>query len=123
MKSTSGGDTLRFERFEIDTARRQVRVNGTPLVLGAHAFDLLAALIEHRNRVVSKDELLALAWPGLVVEENNLTVQVSALRKALGAEAIATVAAWGYRFTLPVQEGPAAGLSVDTTPLQSAALP
>ena len=48
---------------------------------------MLAALIEHRARVVSKHELLALAWPGLVVEENNLTVQVSALRKALGGGA------------------------------------
>lgn len=51
VKSNSGGDTLRFERFDIDTARRQLRVNGTPLMPGARAFDLLAALIEHRNRV------------------------------------------------------------------------
>lgn len=84
VKSTSGGDTLRFEHFEIDTAQRQVRVNGQPVAMGARAFDVLAALIEHRDRVVGKDELLALAWPGLVVEENNLTVQVSALRKSLG---------------------------------------
>ena len=64
---------------------------------------MLAALVEHRERVVGKDELLALAWPGLVVEENNLTVQVSALRKVLGAAAIATVPGRGYRFTLPVR--------------------
>ena len=65
-------------------------MNGKPVALSARAFDVLAALIEHRSRVVGSDELLAWAWPGLGVEENNLTVQVSALRKALGAEAIAS---------------------------------
>lgn len=107
MKSIAGSDTLRFERVEIDAARRQVRVNGQHVVVGARAFDVLVALVEHRDRVVSKDELLALAWPGLVVEETNLTVQVSALRKALGAAAIATVPGRGYQFTLPMP--PAAG--------------
>ena len=57
-------------------------------------------MIERRDRLVTKDELLELVWPGLVVEENNLQVQVSALRKLLGPEAIATVAGRGYRFTL-----------------------
>ena len=55
---------------------------------------------ERRDRVVGKDELLALVWPGLVVEENNLQVQISGLRRVLGAGAIATVAGVGYRFTL-----------------------
>jgi predicted ATPase len=78
------------------------------------------ALLEHRDRVVGKDELLALAWPGLVVEENNLTVQVSALRKALGPAAIATVAGRGYRFALPVEgaatAAPQAGPPVPASP-------
>jgi predicted ATPase/DNA-binding winged helix-turn-helix (wHTH) protein len=104
---TPPAQMIQFERFEIDLIRRQVRVEGSPVALGARAFDVLAALIEYRDRVVSKDELLALAWPGLVVEDNNLTVQVSALRKALGAAAIATVPGRGYQFTLPVQ--PASG--------------
>ena len=65
--------------------RRLLR-KGEPQALGARAFDLLLALLEHRDRVVGKDELMALVWPGVVVEENNLTVQVSALRKLLGAE-------------------------------------
>ena len=64
------------------------------------AFDVLQALIERQDRLVPKEELLELAWPGLVVEENNLQVQISALRKLLGADAIATVAGHGYRFTL-----------------------
>ncbi len=103
VKSASGGDTLRFECVEIDFARRQVQVNGVPAALGARAYDVLAALIEHRDRVVGKDELLARAWPGLVVEENNLTVQVSTLRKVLGTAAIATVPGRGYQFTLPAR--------------------
>ncbi len=90
--------------LEVRPAERRVLLRGEPLALGTRAFDLLLALIEHRDRVVSKDELLALAWPGVVVEENNLTVQVSALRKVIGAEAIATVAGRGYRFALPISE-------------------
>ena len=76
-------------------------MDGQPAVLGARAFDLLLCLIEHRERVVGKDELLALVWPDLVVEENNLNVQVSALRKLFGANAITTVAGRGYRFVQP----------------------
>jgi hypothetical protein len=72
-------------------------------------FDLLVALIEHRDRVVSKDELLALVWPGLIVEENNLQVQVSTLRKILGYQAIATLPGKGYRFTLSPDGDGAAG--------------
>jgi len=94
--------------FEVRTRERRVCRDGEPLALGARAFDLLVALIERRDRVVGKDELLSLAWPGVVVEENNLTVQVSALRKVLGADAIATVPGRGYRLTLAVTEGPAA---------------
>src|SRR6476620_11081507 len=90
----------RFGRFEFNLATRQLLADGQPTVLGARAFDVLVALIERRDRIVGKDELLDLAWPGLVVEENNLQVQVSALRKLLGPDAIATVAGRGYRFTL-----------------------
>ena len=93
---------FRFEGIEVRADERRLQVAGKPVALGGRAFDLLLALIERRDRVVAKDELLALVWPGLVVEENNLTVQVSSLRKALGAAAIATVAGRGYRFTLPL---------------------
>jgi len=79
-------------------------MHGQPLALGARAFDLLLALIERRDRVVGKSELLALAWPGLVVEEGNLSVQISALRKTLGDKVISTVPGRGYRFTAPVVE-------------------
>src|SRR5579872_6096152 len=63
-----------------------------------------------RGELVSKDELLARVWPKLVVEENNLQVQVSALRKILGQDAIATVPGHGYRFALQL-EGHASGTS------------
>ncbi len=77
--------------------------DGQPTVLSARAFDVLNALIERGERLVTKDELLELVWPGLVVEENNLQVHVSALRKILGRNAIATVPGRGYQFKLQVE--------------------
>lgn len=91
-------DLYRFERCEVRPGERQLRVDGVPAALGARAFDLLVALIERRDRVVPKAELFDAVWPGLVVEENNLQVQVSSLRKVLGPNAIATVPARGYQF-------------------------
>ena len=92
-------ETYRFGRVEVRPARRQLWIDGSPAALGARAFDVLIALIERRERVVGKDELLDIVWPDLVVEENNLMVQVSGLRKLLGAAVIATVPGRGYRFT------------------------
>ena len=66
---------------------------------------MLVVLVERSGQLVAKNELLDLVWPGLVVEENNLQVQVSALRKILGNAAIATVAGRGYRFALPIGTG------------------
>jgi adenylate cyclase len=80
-------------------------------------------LIERRDRVVTKNELLDLVWPGLVVEENNLQVQISALRKLLGQDAIATVAGRGYRFTVALELSPAAVLTADAGPLSIVVLP
>ncbi|MBK7794733.1 MAG: winged helix-turn-helix domain-containing protein [Betaproteobacteria bacterium] len=95
-----------FGRFQLRPTTRQLLVDEQPATLGARAFDLLLALIERRDRLVTKNELLELVWPGLVVEENNLQVQVSALRKLLGPDAIATVAGRGYRFTLEPAQPP-----------------
>jgi len=75
------------------------RLNGEELALGARAFDVLAYLHSNSERVVSKAELLDAVWEGLVVEEGNLSVQISTLRKALGKEAIKTVPGIGYRLT------------------------
>ena len=100
----SAGTTLleagQFGRFEILTAERRLEVDGAPVALGSRAFDLLAALVARRDRVVPKEELIEVVWPGLVVEDNNLQVQISALRKVLGSQAIATVPGRGYQFTV-----------------------
>ena len=92
--------TYRFGQVEVRPAERQLLVKGQPAAVGARAFDVLLALIDNRDRVVTKDELLQTCWPGLIVEENNLQVQVSTLRKVLGAQAVATIPGRGYRFTL-----------------------
>ena len=100
-------NVYRFDGFEVRRIERELRVGGQPAGIGSRAFDVLLALIDHRGRVVSKNELLDLVWPGLVVEENNLQAQVSALRKLLGPKAIATIPGRGYRFALPLADQPA----------------
>jgi predicted ATPase/DNA-binding winged helix-turn-helix (wHTH) protein len=111
---------LRFGCFEVRPDERQLLVDGAAAPLGSRAFDLLIALIERRERVVGKNELLDLVWPGMVVEENNLQVQVNTLRKLRGPQAIATVPGRGYRFTLASQQGatesPSSGLPSDVLP-------
>jgi predicted ATPase/DNA-binding winged helix-turn-helix (wHTH) protein len=92
-------ESLRFGRAEVRPRERQLLVEGITTGVGARAFDLLLALIERRDRLVTKTELLDLVWPGLVVEENNLQVQISSLRKLLGPQSIATVPGRGYQFT------------------------
>lgn len=89
----------RFEQFELHPVERRLLVDGQPAALGSRAFDVLMTLVERRGRVVSKNEILDVAWPGMVVEENNLAVQISTLRKLLGARLITTVAGRGYQFT------------------------
>jgi len=112
-------DQYLFGRVALRPAQRQLLVDGQPATLGARAFDLLLALVENRDRLVSKNELLDIVWPGLVVEENNLQVHVSALRKLLGPQAIATIPGRGYRFTL-VSDEPAA---TPPSPPRALALP
>jgi predicted ATPase/DNA-binding winged helix-turn-helix (wHTH) protein len=97
---------LRFGRFEVRPAERRLLVDGQPAALGARAFDVLLALIERRDRVVTKNELFDTVWPHLIVEENNLQVQVWSLRKVLGTGAIATIPGRGYQFALPVSGDP-----------------
>ena len=105
---------LCFGPVELRPRERQLLVAGQPVALGARAFDVLLALVAQRGQVVSKADLLDQAWPGLMVEENNLSVQISALRKVLGAHAIATIPALGYRFAL-------AESAADALPMPAAA--
>jgi len=97
----------RFDNVELRPATRQLLVDGQPASLGARAFDVLSALIAHRERMLTKNELLELVWPNVVVEENNLQVQVSALRKLLGPQAIVTIPGRGYRFAAGLDALPA----------------
>jgi predicted ATPase/DNA-binding winged helix-turn-helix (wHTH) protein len=92
---------IEFGRFRVLPHRRELLADNLPVELGARAFDVLMALIEARGHVVSKDELMERVWPGRIVEENNLAIQVLALRKAFAADRglISTVFGRGYRFT------------------------
>ena len=106
----------RFGSSELRPSERQLFIDGAPAPLGARAFDLLLALIERRERVVDKSELLDAVWPGLVVEESNLQVQMSSLRKLLGRNAIATIHGRGYRFVAALEPEVAKNGSVDAEP-------
>src|SRR4051812_21491211 len=95
-------ERYRFGHFELQPNQRRLLKDGDAISLRPRAFDLLVALVDRAGHLVTKDELLDQAWPGMVVEEAALHVQVSALRKVLGAGAITTVSGRGYQFTLPV---------------------
>ena len=103
LASTSS--PLRFGpsgRFELQPAERRLLVDGRPAALGARALDVLIALAAQPDHLLTKNELLDRVWPGLVVEEANLQVQISNLRKLLGGDVIATVPGRGYRFIAAV---------------------
>src|SRR5438309_2135739 len=77
---------LEFGRFRVLPRQRQLVADGVPVELGTRAFDLLMVLIEADGVLVTKNELLALVWPGIFVDPTNLKVQISLLRKALGRD-------------------------------------
>jgi DNA-binding winged helix-turn-helix (wHTH) protein/TolB-like protein len=97
-----------FDNSRVDLVKRRVLDrHGVPVALSSRAYDVLLYLIEHRFEVVPKDDLLRAAWPGLVVEENNLSQAISSLRRALAdprheARVIATIPGRGYRFVAEV---------------------
>lgn len=99
---------IRFLNCCLLPGRRQLLVDGQPARLGARGFDVLLALVRRCERPVGKQELLDEAWPGLVVEENNLQVQISALRKLLGPDVIVTIPGRGYQFAAALDGGDAA---------------
>jgi len=97
-------EEVKFGPFRLDKAARAVSRDGKPVRLGSRALDILCALAAANGEVVSKDALMVAVWPGQIVEENALQVQVSALRKALaedpaGLDYIITVPGRGYRLT------------------------
>lgn len=97
-----------FNEFEADADRRVLFKNGTLVPLHSKAFDVLIALLENSDEVISKDELLDRVWTDQFVEESNLPVQISALRKVFGEKRnenrfIVTVAGKGYCFVAPTR--------------------
>jgi FixJ family two-component response regulator/DNA-binding winged helix-turn-helix (wHTH) protein len=97
---------IRLGQATISLERREAFLDGQPLRVGGRAFEILSVLMQAEGRIVSKDELITQVWPDTVVEENNLQVQISSLRKLLGEKAlIQTVPRRGYRL-LKERESP-----------------
>lgn len=106
-----------FGNFTLVPSERLLLRRREVVALTGRAFDLLTALVQSAGHLLTKDELLARVWPGVVVEEVNLSVNISALRKVLsleeGADAwIETVPRQGYRFNAPVEVGDVATLNL-----------
>jgi DNA-binding winged helix-turn-helix (wHTH) protein len=106
MAAQAFSDTLLFEGFRFDRRGglfRRGHGAETPVEIGSRALDILGVLVARAGDAVSKDEIVAAVWPGRVVEDSNLTVQISALRRVLDQErpngsCIQTVPGRGYRF-------------------------
>lgn len=117
MRASRG--TYRLGRFTLEP-RRQLLDSGRPVALGGKALDILSTLAEANGDLVTKDELMAAVWPGVVVEENAIQVHISAARKALTDEAsrLATVHGRGYRLDIDPPPTPA----VESKPVESVAV-
>ena len=107
----SGGPALKFGSFRLLPAQHLLLDGDMPVVIGSRAMDILIALARRAGEVVSKDDLIAQVWPGTFVDETNLRVQLSSLRRALrdgrdGTRCIITVPGRGYSFVAPVVDGP-----------------
>ena len=113
MDARGSADILRFDGFRFDSRRggclfRMDRVGvAEPVRLRGRALALLGLLLERRGELLSKDEIMNAVWPGRVVEETNLNVQIANLRQILDdrreqGSCIQTVHGYGYRFVAPV---------------------
>jgi TolB-like protein/DNA-binding winged helix-turn-helix (wHTH) protein len=111
METLASSEVFLFEDFRLDRRgglfRRDDDGAFTAVAIGSRGLDILGVLIERAGEVVSKDEIIDAVWPGTVVEDSNLTVQISALRRALehgrpNGRCIQTVPGRGYRFATPV---------------------
>src|SRR6202795_2198584 len=117
--------TLSFGDYDIDVERRELRRAKTPVHVEPQVFDLLVYLVNNRDRVVSKDDLIASVWGGRIVSDSTLTSRINAVRRAVGdngeqQKVIRTIARKGVRFVGLVVEqqqpgGPAAGLQIALT--------
>src|SRR5205823_9779694 len=134
MEALASSEVFLFEEFRLDRRggglfRRDQNGTFAPAAIGSRALDILGVLIERAGEIISKDEIIATIWPGTVVEDSNLTVQISALRRVLDVgrtqgSCIQTVSGRGYRFVgaiaQPVEEAPS---PADDAPLTISPLP
>jgi len=120
MDAPASSDVFLFEAFRFDRRagtlfRRDEGGALVPVAIGSRALAVLDTVVARQGDLVLKDELMAAAWPGTVVEDNNLTVQISALRRILDREraegsCIQTIPGRGYRFVVPVARTNSAAL-------------
>jgi predicted ATPase/DNA-binding winged helix-turn-helix (wHTH) protein len=89
----------KFDAWEIDLARREMRLNGIPTDVGSRAFEIVEVLVQSAGEMINKYDLMNRVWPGAAVEENTLQAQISTIRRALGPDRrlLKTIAGRGYR--------------------------
>lgn len=119
MQRDAGKKVYEFKGFRLDGPQRRLLHHGQPVQLKSKIFDLLLFLVEMRGQLIEKDELMKQIWPNTIVEENNITVSMSVLRKILGEERfgrefIETVPRRGYRFVAEVKEIPVSPVKTET---------
>src|SRR6516165_716302 len=111
MPGLAPSEIFLFEDFRLDRrgglSRRDDAGAFVPVAVGSRGLDILGVLIARASEIVSKDEIIAAVWPGIVVEDSNLTVQISALRRVLDrgrteGSCIQTMSGRGYRFMAAV---------------------
>jgi len=111
MEALSASDIFLFEEFRLDRRglfRRDENSVLTPVEIGLRALDVLRVLLERPGDLVTRNEIITAVWPGTVVVDNNLNVQISTLRRALDQEdaqgsCIQTSSGRGYRFVATVK--------------------
>ena len=107
MSSLPDRRSYTFGPYLLDVDQRQLLRNGQKVVIRPKIFDTLRALVENNDRLLHKEELMALVWPDVAVDESNLMHNLSVLRKVLGQDKdtqyVVTVRGRGYRFTAPVE--------------------
>jgi len=117
-----------FNNYVLDYQRRELRKGDAAVALEPQVFDVLVYLIENRDRVVSKDDLIASVWAGRIVSESTLTSRINAVRKAIGdtgekQACIRTFARKGFRFVAPVEATDTAGQMTNVEVDPALALP